>query len=262
MKHSPARVSEHAGVLTVTFTRPEKLNAINPAMTEILWGATRALGVRDDLRCMLIAAEGRFFSAGIDLREGTRLSKSVDATRADHPGRTLRHIARDHHLLYDEFEALEKPIVLAAHAHCFGGALEMAMSCDFRFCTPEAEWRLPEIELGVIAGSGGSSRLTRLVGPGWAKYIAMAGMPVRGEQAKAIGLVHDVFPADTFTEQVQAFCRRLVSLPGEALGLAKLSVDLSEDVRDRNAQRHIDRIINAGLSGSADNLRLTERFRT
>ncbi|MEQ8936531.1 MAG: enoyl-CoA hydratase/isomerase family protein [Amphiplicatus sp.] len=262
MNNSPVRVTEQDGLLTVTLTRPAKLNAINPEMTEILWSAARALGDRDDLRCMLIAAEGRFFSAGVDLREGAGTRQGDPATRHQHPGWALRRNARDHHLLYDEFEALEKPIVLAAHAHCFGGAMEMAMSCDFRFCTPEAEWKLPEIELGVIAGSGGSSRLTRLMGPGWAKYMAMAGMGVRGEQAKAIGLVHDVFPAESFHAEVQAFCRRLISLPAEALGLAKLSVDLSEDVSDRNAQRHIDRIINASLSGSPDNLRLTERFRT
>jgi enoyl-CoA hydratase len=261
MSGAPVRVSEEHGILTVTLTRPEKLNAINPEMTEILWSATRALGDRDDLRCMLITAEGRYFSAGVDLREGAGTRQGDPATRDRHPGWALRRNARDHHLLYDEFEALEKPIVLAAHANCFGGAMEMAMSCDFRFCTPQAEWKLPEIELGVIAGSGGSSRLTRLVGPGWAKYIAMAGMPVRGDQAKAIGLVHDVFSADTFVAQVQGFCHRLVSLPAEALGLAKLSVDLSEDVSDRNAQRHIDRVINAGLSGAPDNLRLTQRFR-
>src|SRR3546814_20989011 len=70
-----------------------------------------------------------------------------------------------------------KPIILAAQGTCLGAGMEMVMSCDFRFCTPSAEWAVPEIRLGVLQGSGGSSRLARIVGPAWAKYLAIAGRP-------------------------------------------------------------------------------------
>jgi enoyl-CoA hydratase len=256
-----ATITEGEGVLTVTLNRPEKLNAISPQVTETLWKATRMLQDRDDLRCMVITAVGRYFTAGIDLAAGAGQRRGNPETKDLHPGWNYRRNYRDHHLLYDDFEALEKPIILAAQATCLGAGMEMAMSCDFRFCTPIAEWGVPEINLGVIAGSGGSSRLTRLVGPGWAKYMAMAGMRVGAEQAKQIGLVHDIFPEETFMDEVYAFCRKLIALPPEALGLAKLAIDLAADITDRNAQRHLDRIVNTTLVDSPENLARTQRFK-
>jgi enoyl-CoA hydratase len=105
--------------------------------------------------------------------------------------------------------------------------------------------------LGVIAGSGGTSRLTRLVGPHWGKWLAMAGETVGAEQAKAIGFVHQVFPDATFHAEVAAFARKLAGMPAEALGAAKLVVDAAADV-DRTTARNIDRIANTSLSGRAD----------
>jgi enoyl-CoA hydratase/carnithine racemase len=261
MSEQHATVAEDGGIITVTLNRPAKLNAISPEITETLWEAARALADRDDLRCMVITATGRYFTAGIDLGSDASERRGNPETKHLHPGWNYRRNYRDHHLLYDEFEALEKPIVLAAQATCLGAGLEMAMSCDFRFCTPIAEWGVPEISLGVIAGSGGSSRLTRLIGPGWAKYMAMANMRVGAEQAKQIGLVHDVFPQETFLDDVYAFCRKMIELPQEALGMAKLAIDLAADVADRNAQRHIDRIVNTSLVGSPENLARTQRFK-
>jgi enoyl-CoA hydratase len=140
--------------------------------------------------------------------------------------------------------------------------VEMAASCDFRFCTPETEWGVPEINLGVIAGSGGSSRLTRLVGPSWGKYMAMAGMRVGAEQAKTIGLVQDVFPAESFMDDVYGFCRRMMTIPADALGMAKLAVDMAADVSDRNAQRHFDRVVNTVLVSSDEFEARTARFKS
>jgi enoyl-CoA hydratase/carnithine racemase len=238
-----AEITERAGVVVVTFDRPEKRNAISPEMTALLWEATTALADRDDLRCMVITGKGPYFTAGIDLRRPVGNRPGDPATARQHPGWNFRRNYRSHHLLYDELETIEKPVILAAQGHCYGAGVEMAASCDFRFCTPATEFWLPEVEkLGVIAGSGGTSRLTRLVGPAWGKWIAMAGMPVAAEQAKAIGLVHDVFPADTFLDDVMTFCQRLISMPAEALGMAKLAVDIHADVSDRTVQRHIDRV--------------------
>lgn len=256
-----ARIDEADGVVTITLDCEAKRNAISPEVTRTLWTAVRSLAERDDLRCMLITAVGDYFTAGIDIKAGAGLDRGDPQTRDLRPGWRLRRNYRNHHLLYDELEAIEKPVVLAAQGTCLGAGVEMALSCDFRFCSPHAEWRLPEIELGVIPGSGGASRLTRLVGPGWAKYMAVAGMPVGAAQAKTIGLVHDVFPAQTFAEDVRAFCRRLVHLPAEAVGLAKLAVDLAADIGDRGAQRQVDRLANTTLLTSEEYRARRARFR-
>ena len=166
-----AVITEGDGIITVTLTRPEKLNPVSPEVTAALWEATLALGNRDDLRVMVITGVGRFFSSGLDMKlgHGTRLpGRSV-------PGFDWRRGYRSHHLLYDEMEAIEKPIIVAANGSCMGAAMEMALSCDYRFCTPDTTWALPEVRLGSVPGSGGASRLTRLVGSHWSKWIAMAG---------------------------------------------------------------------------------------
>jgi enoyl-CoA hydratase len=212
-EQSDASITEDDGIITVTFQRPKKLNAINASMTAALWKATNALADRDDLRCMVITGTGAYFSAGIDLNSPTGNRPGNPETEHVHPGWNFRRNYRSHHLLYDEFESIEKPIILAAQGHCLGAGLEMAASCDFRFCTPTTEFGLPEVHIGVIAGSGGTSRVTRLVGPSWGKWLAMAGRRVGSEKAHQIGLVQDVFPAETFLEEVYAFCRELITIP-------------------------------------------------
>ena len=255
MAESHGAITEDDGIISVTLDRPNKLNAISPEITGMFWEAARALADRPDLRVMVIAATGKYFSAGIDLAAvpGDRRNGKLPSDIA------YRRVYREHHLLYDEFEAIEKPIILAVHAPCLGAAVEMAGSCDFRFASTDAYFELPEIRLGVLPGSGGTSRITRLVGPHWGKWMAMAGQRVGAEQAKTIGLVHDVFPPETFQEQVTEFARKLVAIPTEALGVAKLVVDMVADV-DRTSQRHIERIANSPLNASDEFEAATAQF--
>jgi enoyl-CoA hydratase len=252
---SGAILTEEDGVLTVTFDRPEKLNAINPDMTASLWEAAQALGDRDDLRVLVITGRGRYFTAGIDLahlaadRRGGELASDI----------AYRHTYRRHHLLYDEFEAIEKPIILAAQGGCLGAGVEMAASCDFRLAAESAFFRLPETQLGRMAGSSGTTPPTPLSGPHWGKWLAMAGEAVDAEQAKAIGFVHRVLPDATFDADVAAFAGKLAALPVEALGAAKLVVDAAADV-DRTTARNIDRLTNTALSGRAEFVQNTSAF--
>lgn len=253
-------VSEADQVITVAITRADKRNAISPDVTAALWDAVLALGDRDDLRVMVITAAGDWFTSGIDIAAPFGTRRGNKETRHRQPGWSTRRNYRSHHLLYDEMEAVEKPIVLAANGHCFGAGIEMAASADFRFCTPATTFRLPEVELGVVPGSGGVSRLTRLVGPAHVKWLAMASMTVTAADALRMGLVNQVFPAESFVADVGAFCRHLVSLPAEAMGVAKLLADLAVDT-DRTTQRHVDRLANTPLLGGADNRERTGKFR-
>lgn len=247
-----ADISEADSIITVTFVREDKLNAISPEMTEVLWEATRAVAERDDLRAMVITATGRYFTAGIDLR-------APSAGNTAKGGQEFRRLYRDHHRLYDELESIEKPIVLAAQGPCLGAGLEMACSCDFRFASEAAAFQLPEVSLGTIAGSGGTSRLVRLVGPHWAKWLAMANRRVDAERALTMGLVHEVLPVEGFHDAVHELVKEIVSLPAEALGMAKLTVDMCADV-DRTTSRHIERIANTSLIFSDEFRELVKAF--
>ena len=253
------RRDEAEGVLTITFTRDQKLNAISPDMLDGLRAAVREMAERDDLRVLVITAEGRYFTAGIDIS-----SLAADPGRTadgDRSGVKVRKNLRDLHTFIDSLEALEKPVVIAAQGPCLGLGLEMAVSCDFRFAAARSSFSLPEIpKLGVIAGSGGISRLARIVGPHWTRWIALASRPVDAAQALQIGLVHQVFSDVDFYEQVQAFAASLTKLPREALGLAKLAIDAAIS-SDRTTARDFDRIANTLLILSDQNLETVSAYK-
>ena len=234
-------ISDCDGVLRMTLNRPKKLNAITPEMIVVVQEAVWSLRDRDDLRVMIVDARGRYFSSGMDVT----LSPEWDEQLPTHVRRRYREL----HLLWDEFETVEKPIILAAQGPCLGGALEMALSCDFRIVSEECHFSLPEIHRGVLPGSGGVSRLTRLVGVGWARWLAMAGQIVGAEQALSIGLVHEVVPVPDLATRVDELAAQLMEPPQEAVALAKLAIDAVGST-DRSTGRDIERIANASLQMS------------
>jgi enoyl-CoA hydratase/carnithine racemase len=248
----PIRRDDAGGVITITFTRDDKRNAVNAAMFEVLEQAVADLADDPTHRVLVITAEGRFFTSGIDIAELGPVAEGGAGRR--------QYRRQAHHDLYDEIEQIEKPVVLAAQGPCFGVGIELGVSCDFRLASDAATFCLPEVQnLAVIPGSGGISRLTRLVGPHWARWLAMAGQTVSAEQAVQIGLVHAVHPAATFADEVQAFARHLASLPAEAVGLAKLAIDAAEAL-DRRTAREFDRLAQSSLFQSPDYLAKVQAF--
>jgi enoyl-CoA hydratase len=253
------RRDRDGAVLTLTFTRDEKYNAVSAEMIEALRSALDDLEERTELRVLVVGAEGRHFSAGMDIN-------AIDLGAAHAHGETtsgveFRRYYRHLHALFDRIEQIEKPVVLAVQGPCRGIALEFGVSCDFRLCSTEATFSLPEVELlAAIPGSGGISRLTRLVGPHWARWMALAGRTVTAERALMIGLVHEVFPAEGFRREVEAFAQHLASLPPEAVGLAKLTIDAAATV-DRGTARDVDRIVNTILVTGAEHKERIDAFR-
>jgi enoyl-CoA hydratase len=144
---------------------------------------------------------------------------------------------------------VEKPVVMAIHGSCLGGALEMACSCDFRLAAQSASFGLPEIRLGVLPGSGGTSRLTRLVGPANAKWLVMAGQDINAERASQMGLVQAVWADEEFDQRSREFCVELAALPQEATAMAKIAIDTVADL-DRTGARQVERIANTFLTRS------------
>lgn len=247
-RHPQIRRDDTDGVLTLTFTRDEKMNAVSPEMLEVMRAAAADFGDKDEQRVLVITAEGRYFTAGIDI--GRLEADGAHQQRAS--GVNLRREYRRLHLLFDELEAIEKPVIHAAQGPCFGIGVELSASCDFRLAAERATYALPEIEnLAVIAGSGGVSRVARLIGPHWARWIAMAPERVDARKAMLMGLVHEVYPDESFAAQVQAFARKLAGLSREALGLAKLAIDAA-DALDRVSARNFDRVANTRLINSQE----------
>lgn len=237
-------ISENDGVLHVTFDRPEKYNAISMEMLDGLREATARLRDRDDLRVMLLTANGKFFSAGIDLNSALAPDPSITDPSAFR--RWYRTGAGSLHGLGDEWEAIEKPIVVAFQGTCLGGAFELSLCADFRLASAAARFGLPEIALGALPGSGGTSRLVRLAGPHWARWLILANRQIDAERALAIGVVHDILSDEDPTAAALDFCRDLCGLPVEAFAAGKLAIELAADL-DRGQARNVERLTVSSL---------------
>ena len=238
-------IDEDGPVLTATLNRPDKLNALSGQLMGLFETALHRFRDTPALKVMLIRATGRYFSAGADLRGGGG-NETVQINTAS--GIRERHRLQLHgmHRIYDEMEAVEKPIVVAHHATCLGGGLELSMSCDFRLAAKSARYGFPEGKFGVLPASNGVSRLTRLVGTHWARYIIMANLPVDADRALMMGLVHEVFADETFGDDVQRFCRHLAQQNGEQMGAAKIAIEMARDVGLAQA-RNVERMANSAL---------------
>jgi len=240
--------AESDGVLKFTFNRPEKLNAINREMVNALIQGVSDMEQRRDLRVMLVASTGRYFSSGSDLAEGVDNSENPPSV-----GRQWLHDHLQH--LFARFERLEKPIVVAHQAMCMGGGLELSLSCDFRLASEEAAYSLPEIKMGLVPLSNGVSKLTRLCGPQWAKWMILAQEPIDAQRAHAIGLVQQVYPAAEFEERVEQFCLKLARQPPEAMAIAKIGIDITAELGMQEA-RQVERLCYSSLATGQEGLTL------
>ncbi|HYD07049.1 MAG TPA: enoyl-CoA hydratase/isomerase family protein, partial [Reyranella sp.] len=214
---------ESDGILVATLNRPDKLNALSRETMELFEQALHRFRDEPSLRVMLIRATGRYFCAGADMKAGNPEDqpRTASAIRENHR-RQLNGMQR----IYDEMEHIEKPIVCAIHAACVGGGLEMALSCDFRLAARSAAFSFPEGLFGVLPASNGVSRLTRICGTHWARWLIMGNQKVDADRALTMGLVHDLLPDDGFDEASKAFCRHLTKSDPEQMGAAKVAIEL------------------------------------
>lgn len=240
----PLLIDEQDSILIATLNRPDKLNALSVRMMRSLWEAIERFRDTPELKVMLIRATGRYFSAGADLKEGAARGTPLatgSAIREMH-----RRMPSDMRRIWDEIEHVEKPFVVAHQGPCVGGSLEMSLSCDFRLASSRASYAFPEAKFGLLPATNGISRLTRVVGTHWARYLVMANLPATAEQALNMGLVHLVFPEETFEEEVMNFCRHLTRQNGEMIGTAKIAIELAKDLEAAQAGA-LERLANSSL---------------
>jgi enoyl-CoA hydratase len=236
-------IDETSQILIATLNRPEKLNAMSIDLTKQLAHAVERFRDTPRLKVMLIRATGRYFSAGADLKEGAAvpLGWTGSGLRDMH-----RRMPSDMRRLWDEIEAIEKPFVVAHQGACVGAGLELSLSCDFRLASKNARYSFPEGQFGLLPATNGVSRLTRIVGPHWARYLVMANMEADADEARIMGLVHKVFPAESFEDDVLQFCRHLEAQNTEQMSAAKVSIELAHDLSAHQAAV-VERMANSTL---------------
>lgn len=236
-------IHDEGGILVATFNRPDKLNAMSLALMRALEEAVERFRDTPDLKVMLIRATGRYFSSGADLKEG---AGGTVPTTGSGIRETHRRLPSRMRQVWDEIEHVEKPFVVAHQGMCVGGSLEMSLSCDFRLAAASAGYAFPEAKMGVLPATNGVSRLTRVVGPHWARWLIMANKPLDAQRALIAGLIHDVYPDESFEADVMEFCRHLARQNGEMMGTAKIAIELAADLGADQAAA-VERMANSAL---------------
>ncbi|TRM79170.1 crotonase, partial [Sulfolobus sp. B1] len=157
----------------IILNRPDKLNSINLKLIEETEIALKNFAVNDNIKVVIITGNGRAFSAGADISQ----FKELDPVKA-------WEFALKGRQLMDYIERFPKPSIAMINGYALGGGLELALSCDLRIASSSAELGLPEINLGIFPGFGGTQRLTRLVGKGRALEIMMLGERIKADYAE------------------------------------------------------------------------------
>jgi enoyl-CoA hydratase/carnithine racemase len=166
----------------IRLNRPENLNAMNDEMLDALGEILEMTEQRlRDIRVVILKGEGRAFCAGADVKE--RRTMGEQQVR-----RTVKKIKE----VCSALDRLPQPTIAAINGYAFGGGLELALSCDFRYSVREAKMGLTEVSLGIIPGAGGTQRLTRLIGPSKAKELILTARKITAEQASHLGILNGI----------------------------------------------------------------------
>jgi enoyl-CoA hydratase len=207
------------GIATITINRPEALNALNAETVQEIMARLEDAENDETVKVIVITGAGdRAFSAGADLK----MMKDVSSVRAV-------ELSRLGQKLCNQIEALGKPVIAAINGYALGGGLELAMACDLRVASENAQLGQPEINVGLIPGWGGTQRLPRFVGKGIAKEMIFTGRRIDAKTAERLGLLNMVVPADQLKAKVKELATELIGKPPIAMKLSKALVNNSTE---------------------------------
>ncbi|MBW1785530.1 MAG: enoyl-CoA hydratase/isomerase family protein [Deltaproteobacteria bacterium] len=178
---------------SITLNRPDKRNALNPAVWRALGQAVQEAAADGEARVILLQGKGKSFCAGLDLSPDNELFSLVgDKASASQKTAFFREV-RLAQKVYTDLERLNRPVIAVVQKHCLGAGLEMALCADIMLCTADAVFALPEAKLGFITDVGGLQRLAKFVGKPFVREIAFRGHRFDAQWAKEINLVNRLY---------------------------------------------------------------------
>lgn len=205
-------------IALVTLNRPDALNALNDELMKELAEALKSAQDNDKVRCVVITGSEKAFAAGADIAM-MRDKSFVEAFSGD---------------LFtpetDQIMRVRKPIIAAVSGYALGGGCELAMMCDFIICSETAKFGQPEINLGVVAGIGGTQRLTRLVGKSKAMDMNLTGRFMDAEEAERSGLVSRVVPVKKLMEEAMGAATKIAEKSMVSVMVVKEAVNRAYEV--------------------------------
>ena len=205
------------GVGVLTLNRPP-YNIFEEGFYAELGEVEDHIAAQEGVRCLVICANGKCFSAGIDLNY-------LEGVSSDYVLAKLPWLQR----IYGFWQEQNYPVIAAVQGLCTGSGLEFILGADIRIAAEGARFSLPEVQLGLSPDMGGTSRLTRLVGMGQAKRMILTGEEVGAEEALRIGLVEVVVPPEQLMERAMKMAKTIARSPAAAVRFAKKGVNLTDE---------------------------------
>src|SRR5881227_789560 len=190
--HELVRFENEGGIGVITVDNPP-VNALSPGVPQGITAAIDRGNADPAVKAMVLIGAGRSFIAGADIRQFGK--------GPPRPAPARRH--------YDVMDQSDKPIVAAIHGYALGGGLETALACHYRVAVPSAKVGLPEVQIGILPGAGGTQRLPRLVGPKAAMELITSGRHVPAAEALKLGIVDEIIPEGDLKNAAIAFARRI-----------------------------------------------------
>ncbi|MEM9551688.1 MAG: enoyl-CoA hydratase [Pseudomonadota bacterium] len=209
-------VEDH--VTLIKLNRPDAMNALNQQLVGELCTALEEADRNDKVRCIILTGSEKAFAAGADIQEMSTMSY-VEVFNANLFGEVPDRIKR-----------IRKPIIAAVCGYALGGGCELAMLCDFIIASDTAKFGQPEINLGVVAGIGGTQHLTRFVGKSKSMDMNLTGRFMTAEEAERSGLVSRVVPAKKLLEEAQSAAQKIAEKSSLAVLSVKQAVNRSYEV--------------------------------
>ena len=230
MAYETILVEKKGATMVITLNRPEKLNAMNGQMLEEIDQVLAELRRDTATRFVILTGAGRAFTAGADM--GPRGAPPADTTQAVSEQQRLLQVAREQDMVqmaaHDRIRSylnLEQITIAAVNGYCLGAGLVFATESDFIIAAEDALLGIPEANTGIFYTWGSSARLSRLVGPMWAKNMIMTSENVTGKQAVSIGLAVQAVPNDKLMDAAWELVDKIASKGPLAIRLTKKLVN-------------------------------------
>ena len=234
------RLEVEGAIAIVPMDRPKALNALSDKTLNELDRIFNYLAGAEEILGIILTGEGKGFVAGADISQMQPYGPSEGRAYADRA-----------QTLFNKIEGIEKPVIAAVNGYALGGGCELAMSCDIRIASEKAVFGQPEANLGVIPCFGGTQRLPRLVGTGIAKELIYTGRQVKAAEAKEIGLVNQVVPADALLDAAKDMMNAITGKAPIAIRYSKVAINRGMDV-DLRAGLELEKDLAALTFGTED----------
>ena len=204
-------VEKDGAIGVVTMNRPQALNALSYALVKDICLALEELDADPEIRAIVVTGGEKVFAAGADIKEM--------AERGPFDERIQERL-----VYRDRINRIAKPMIAAVSGFALGGGCELAMSCDIIIASESARFGQPEVNLGIIPGSGGTQRLTHLLGKHRAMELVLTGDIINAVEAERLGLINRVLPGELVLEEAKNIARKIAAKPALAIKAAKEAV--------------------------------------